>query len=46
MDPVFPDFDFVMGYTTSQRILREQVRAAAGGTDGSVSVADSFGVPL
>jgi hypothetical protein len=45
MDPVFPDFDLVMGFITPQRILREQVRAG-GGTDGSVSDADSFGVPL
>jgi hypothetical protein len=37
---------FLIYTWTSQRILREQVRAAAGGTDGSVSVADSFGVPL
>jgi hypothetical protein len=27
IDPVFPDYDAVMGYSTPQRLLREQMRA-------------------
>lgn len=45
IDPIFPDYDLVMGYSTPQRLLREQMRIG-GGMDGSASVADSFGVPL
>ena len=45
MDPVYPDYDLVMGYSTPQRLLREQMRAG-GGMDSSVSVADSFGIPI
>lgn len=26
IDPIFPDYDLVMGYTTPQRLLREQMR--------------------
>jgi hypothetical protein len=26
IDPTFPDYDLVMGYTTPQRLLREQMR--------------------
>ncbi|GKY96344.1 hypothetical protein MPSEU_000594100 [Mayamaea pseudoterrestris] len=44
VDPVFPDYDLVMGYSTPQRLLREQMRIG-GGMDGS-SVADSYGMPV
>lgn len=26
VDPIYPDFDLVMGYSTPQRLLREQMR--------------------
>ena len=26
LDPIFPDYDRVMGYSTPQRLLREQMR--------------------
>jgi hypothetical protein len=42
LDPVFIDYDEVMEYSTPQRLLREQMRAG----DGSVSMTDSFGIPV
>lgn len=39
IDPVFPDYDLVMGYTTPQRLLREQMRE--GYESGSVISKDS-----
>lgn len=45
MDPVFGDFDHVMGFSTPQRLLREQMKAGSN-FDGGASVADSFGMPV
>jgi palmitoyltransferase ZDHHC3/7/25 len=39
-DPVFPDYDHVMGYSTPQRLLREQIKA------GSADDANSYVMPL
>jgi palmitoyltransferase ZDHHC3/7/25 len=39
-DPVFPDYDVVMGYSTPQRLLREQIKA------GSADDANSYVMPL
>jgi hypothetical protein len=43
-DPVFPDYDVVMGYATPQRLLREQMMLDS--TAGSVVSRDSFGIPV
>lgn len=57
-DPLFPDYDRVMGFSTPQRLLREQMRESTSsssyGTDGggrrssgdSVVSRDSFGMPV
>ena len=42
VDPIFEDFDRVMGYATPQRLLREQMRDAGGG--GNMSVAGGTSV--
>jgi hypothetical protein len=50
VDPVFDDYDRVMGYSTPQRLLREQMRE--GSTTPRMSSApsvvsrDSFGLPV
>jgi palmitoyltransferase ZDHHC3/7/25 len=31
VDPIFPDYDVVMGYSTPQRLLREQMKEGSGG---------------
>lgn len=36
IDPMFPDFDQVMGYSTPQRLLREQMREGYDSSGGSV----------
>lgn len=43
IDPVFEDWDRVMGYATPQRLLREQMRD---GYEGSVVSRDSFGMTV
>jgi hypothetical protein len=43
-DPVFEDYDQVMGFSTPQRLLREQMRD--GYDAGSVVSRDSFGMPV
>ena len=40
VDPIFPDYDRVMGYSTPQRLLREQMRE--GYDSGSVVSKDSY----
>jgi hypothetical protein len=48
VDPVFDDYDRVMGYSTPQRLLREQMREGSAATASSPSVVsrDSFGLPV
>ncbi|KAL7557644.1 hypothetical protein ACA910_001248 [Epithemia clementina (nom. ined.)] len=47
MDPIFHDYDVVMGYSTPQRLLREQMReAGTGSVVGSVVTRDSYGMPV
>jgi len=36
VDPLFEDYDRVMGYSTPQRLLREQIRESPGGSGESV----------
>lgn len=43
VDPMFEDYDHVMGFSTPQRLLREQMRE---GYEGSVISKDSFGMPV
>ena len=38
VDPVYPDFDEVMGYSTPQRLLREQMRTGSGHDAPSVGM--------
>ena len=49
-DPVFEDFDRVMGYSTPQRLLREQMREGYEGGSvvqgSSVVSRDSYGTPV
>jgi len=48
-DPVFEDYDRVMGYSTPQRLLREQMRRGGGdypNDGGSVISKDSYGIPI
>mmetsp|Transcript_11076 Transcript_11076/g.15555 ORF Transcript_11076/g.15555 Transcript_11076/m.15555 type:complete len:302 (+) Transcript_11076:1-906(+) len=37
VDPIFPNFDRVMGYSTTQRLLREREHHGSGGGGGSLS---------
>ena len=50
MDPIFQDYDRVMGFSTPQRLLREQLKAGTGtSVDGdapSVVSRDSYGIPI
>jgi len=54
VDPVFDDYDRVLGFSTPQRLLREQMRETGngggggmgGGGAGSVISRDSFGLPV
>lgn len=48
VDPVFPDYDLVMGYSTPQRLLREQMLVRESGADAASSVVsrDSFGMAV
>ena len=50
-DPIFPDYDQVMGYSTPQRLLREQMREGPNGEPapsviGSTFTRDSYGMPV
>lgn len=50
MDPKFNDYDRVMGYSTPQRLLREQMREGGGasvvGGGSSVVTRESYSVPV
>ena len=48
LDPIFHDYDVVMGYSTPQRLLREQMRdsGGTGSVVGSVATRDSYGMPV
>jgi palmitoyltransferase ZDHHC3/7/25 len=35
IDPIFPDYDLVMGYSTPQRLLREQIKAGDYGNNAN-----------
>jgi len=41
VDPIFPDYDYVMGFATPQRLLREQMREGYESA-GSVVSKDSY----
>ena len=50
VDPIFEDYDKIMGFSTPQRLLREQMRAAGGGSvvggGSSVVTRESYNVPV
>lgn len=47
VDPIFHDYDVVMGYSTPQRLLREQMReSGTGSVVGSTVTRDSYGMPV
>ena len=47
LDPIFHDYDVVMGYSTPQRLLREQMRESGNGSVvGSTVTRDSYGMPV
>jgi hypothetical protein len=45
-DPIFEDNDHVMGFSTPQRLLREQMRDDCNNDAGSVISRDSFGMQV